>query len=259
MMTEDDLREQLRQEAAFVRPPGDLIPTLASGHARRHRRAARMRMGGVAVATVLVATGMTTVFSASGPSSVRSATAQTSAEIIQRAKEADTAAEKMIVHATTTEGDKGVHDGWAQRSSGLSRITKSGVYDTVRKADGTREEVDYTRKVVLTFGKTPAVDSFGDVVGSGMVQPKDWYAEPSLKVDQPANGQIRLTMRRYGMDMRLWLDSRTYLPARAEYGTYETTFEWLPPTNDNLAKFAHEVPPDFPHEDGDKPVIPPTS
>jgi len=245
MMTEDDLHNRLHQEAASVRPPDDLMETLAVGHARQHRRAARLKVGGTAAAIVAIATVLTSVFATSGGPSVQTAAVPTRAEIIQRAQEADTAAKGMVLHTTTIEGSGAVHDGWVQQSTNLSRITRVDVDDTVRKPDGSRETVDYVAKAVRTSPKEPAVVPFYDVVGSGLLAPGAWYQTEGLVVDPPQGGQVRLTLPLNGVPAHLWLDLRTYRPARAEYGSNRTAFEWLSPTAENLALLNHTVPSDY--------------
>jgi hypothetical protein len=249
MMTEDDLREQLHQEAASVRPPGDLIPTLAAGHTRRYQRTQRMKMGGAAAAIVAVVTVLTSVFAAGGPTSSQPGS---SSEIIKRAKEADASARNMILHSTIDRGGPmNNFEEWQQRAAKQRRSSGPGGFDAVERPDGSREWMDYSTK---TWGITPKwnppLDPPFDSTVTSQFQAKDWYDEPDLIVDPPSNGQVRLGVHSHGTSRYLWLDARTYLPVRFEGLAHDRiTFEWLPPTADNLKLLTHTIPPDFTREE----------
>jgi hypothetical protein len=242
MMTEDDLRDQLREEAASVRPPGDLIETLSLGHARRHRRAARMKIGGVAVATALVATALTTVFAASRPS----VQAAEQAKIIDLAKAADAKAQDKIMHVTST-GPGQVHEAWLLRSTKQTRGFQVGVADVVVDPTGTVEMVHYSDKTAWKAPKRPRDDSMSAyLLAAGIPDVTRFLAEPTLTASRDEDGNINLLLPGvYGRLDRMSLDPKTYLPVSAEANFFKSTIEWLPATADNLKLLHHAVPPDF--------------
>ena len=245
MTVEDELRDRLHRAAAGVTTPGDLLPTLAEEHARRHRRARTAHVGGAIAATVLVAALLTGLFTASGPA-LQVDTADGPAGTIARAQRATSAAGNLIAHLRTEQGGRW-WDSWVLRNEKRARVVWPNAYDTTVKPPGTWEQIDYAKRTVSTttgrdIGDAVTIESGTRTTRIG--DPDAWLREPSLAV-RATGAEIHLVGTRFGTVFEVWLDSTTYLPVRAVFGGYRMSVEWLPATAENRALLDHTVPPGF--------------
>jgi hypothetical protein len=241
MMTEDELRDRLRTEAAGVQPQGDLIESLARGHARRHRRARAGLAAGSLAATGLVVALMAGLFT-SGTTLPVDTASQSDKQIIERAKAAYAATDNMIMNVNTTHS-LGLHNGWVLRSEKQARMVLPGVADTTFKPPGVREEISYRDKIVITLPES-IEDIVSVVTGSGTGDFAPMLNDRTLTV-RSTGDEIHLTVERFGITMDIWLDPKTALPVRAKFDSYSMTFAWFPATEQNRKLLEHVVPPDF--------------
>jgi hypothetical protein len=283
MITEEELRDRLHSESVGLEPRGDLLESLAEGHARKHRRARMGVVGGSIAATALVVTLLGGLLSNVEPAPIDPATLS-DREIIEQAQRADAGARGRILHLKTTvrtptgeESDMGF-EAWAVRSGNQGRVVRShGNLDTVVGPDG-METIDHGQRTVTTF-LMPITDALGHIVPAlGWGEPDHWLDDSYRKVMQ-----LSLSVRRDGTEIHLFfdrddglrfdlvIDPKTYLPVtstvepRTGAGQRtRTTYEWLPATAANRKLMEHSIPPgyevkttDMTRRDGPQPGGPP--
>jgi hypothetical protein len=250
MITEDELRDRLHAESVSLMPPGDLLKTLAEGHARRHKRARAGLIGGSLAATALVVALLSGLLTG-GTLPIEPA-ARSDAAIIERAQQAVAGTDNMILHILTTQrtvDGAQTHDGWALRSENRARIHTANIADRTFSPPDLEEEVNYLTQTVIT-SRRPYGDVGGLITGSGVGDPSSWLREQPLAVNR-TDAEIHLAGQRSGTTVRdVWLDPKTYLPTRAKFGGYEMAIEWLPATSENMRLFEHTVPPLFTRKEG---------
>jgi hypothetical protein len=244
MITEDELRDRLKAESVRLMPRGDLVETLAKGHARRHKRARAGLIGGSLAATALVVALLGGLFT-SAPELAISPASPGDQEIINRVREADRAARGMIMHFTTRDLDPGRSDSgyetWALRSETLGRLKmKWNGADTVVKPDG--KETIYPEKREAVWYPERIDDVGSHVTGSGIGDVTDLLNQDSVRVRTADGTGIHLTLQYHTIAMEILIDPKTYLPAKMTTKQLEFTFDWLPATAENRALLEHTVP-----------------
>jgi hypothetical protein len=260
MITEDELRARLHAESASLTPRGDLVESLAEGHAHRHRRARIGLVGGSIAATALIVTLLGGLFTSGQPVPITSASPG-EAEIIEQARQADAAGRSMILHIKATHSGGGALDGgfesWVLRSETLGRVIVNwNGSDTVVKPDG-QETIFFGDR---TFDTSPERidDAASRVSGSGIGDISLWLKEPGLRVRTDQTG-THLVVQRGSIKMDMLLDSKTYMPVGATFGQYDMKFDWLPATAENRKLLEHTVPPDFTKKTDSKITFPPAT
>ncbi|MBP2320589.1 hypothetical protein JOF56_000974 [Kibdelosporangium banguiense] len=265
MITEDELRDRLHAESVRLMPRGDLLKTVAEGHARRHKRARAGLVGGSIAATALVVALLGGLFTSSTPLPIESASPGQAA-IVRKAKQATAAANNMIMHVTTnnmiaqfTPGTTEGHSvesptvstaaSWALRSEKLARISWPDKFDRIVRP-GYKEEIDYPARTVGFFdGYRLGDDVVAEVSGSGVGDPNSWFDQ--ITEVRPNDGGIHLIGVRRGLRVEIWLDARTYLPNRAVFGNYTMAIDWLPATAENRKLLEHTIPDGFARKPGE--------
>ncbi|SMD16588.1 hypothetical protein SAMN05661093_05550 [Kibdelosporangium aridum] len=248
MMTEDDLREQLRDATADFVPRDDLLESLADRHARQHKRVRRGLIGGSAAAIAVVAVLLGTVFTNTpAPVTVDPATL-TEAEIIEKARAADAAAQGMIVNFTTEGPSWPKSESWALRSERLGRSAQPGVSDMMATPDR-RELIDFHRRTVTTFRGGSDNDVVSSVSASGTGDPGKALQNDTIRlVGVGAEIHLRGKIFENLRTVDIWLDRKTFLPTRSVQGVLTITYKWLPATEENRKNLVHEAPRDFTYE-----------
>jgi hypothetical protein len=254
MITEDELRDRLKAESVGLMPRGDLVETLAKGHARRHKQARAGLIGGSLAATALVVALLGGLFT-SAPELAINPASPGDQEIINRVREADRAARGMIMHFTTRNLDPGRPDSgyetWALRSETLGRVKmKWNGSDTVVKPDGKETINPETREAVWSPERIDDVGSH--VTGSGIGDVTDLLNQDSVRVRTDQTG-IHLTLQYHTIAMDILIDPKTYLPAKMTTTQFEFTFDWLPATAENRTLLEHTVPADYTKKTADSP------
>jgi hypothetical protein len=253
MMTEDELRARLQDASGGIAPQDDLLDTLAAEHARRHKRVRTGLIGGSVAAAALVVTVLGSLFAGGALLPIEPGIPGKD-EVVKRAQDATDAADTMILSLRTDQGQSA--DGtrpptvqsWALQSEWSARSLFPGRVDTTFRAPGIREDIDYlTRKVVINDRYDLGPDIVANVSGSGVGDPGSWLRDQIDEV-RADGAEIHLAGRRMGLKFEVWLNSRTYLPTRAVFGSYTMALEWLPATPENRRLLEHTVPPDFPTE-----------
>nr|WP_042189705.1 hypothetical protein [Kibdelosporangium sp. MJ126-NF4] len=266
-MTEDDLRDRMRDASAGFAPRGDLLESLAEGHARKHKQVRRGVVGGSVAATALVITVLATVFtSAPLPEEVDPAT-MSHAEIIEKARKADANAKGKIMHYVATWPDQPRGGGrelnpaaynpiecWVLRSERRGR-TSVRDYSELVVAPNQRELVEIPqRKVTIMPGGEGDKDVVSSLSLSSTGDPARILTDPATTVVE-VGAEIHLRGSLYEHQVDVWLDPKTFLPKRTKQGVFQFEYSWLPPTQENLRKLTFDVPSDFKRETP-KPVSP---
>jgi hypothetical protein len=263
MTIEDQLRDRLHDETTSLRPPGDLLESLARRHALRNRRARLGLAGASLTATALVAALFVSLLSAPPkPTPPLNGT-----EVIQRARAADAAADGMIVHFVVNyAATYNVQQVWALRSEQRGRSTydsgSTGIVmtDKTIQPPGVLETIDHLQFTVRTISISIDTDPIRGLLPGGTGDLHSWlYSEP-ISVSQ-AGGEIHLVspgdrMPPGGYDPALGtpmgeydmtLDPATYLPKRVVFQNPHITIDldWLPATPQNRQYLEHTVPPGY--------------
>jgi hypothetical protein len=257
VITEDELRDRLKAESVSLMPRGDLLKTLAEGHARRHKRARAGLIGGSIAATALVVALLGGLFTGGTPLPIDPA-AKSDAEVIKRAQEAVAGTNNMIMNILTTERTSGgaqTHDGWALPSENRARIHTANVADRTFNPPDLLEEVNYLTQTVTT-SRAAYADVGALITGSGVGDPSSWLRNQPRMVNR-TESEIHVSAQKFGtMVLDVWLDPKTYLPKRAKLGSFEMSLQWLPATSENLRLLEHTVPPEFTRKEGQPSGLP---
>ncbi|RSM68647.1 hypothetical protein DMH04_47070 [Kibdelosporangium aridum] len=257
-MTEDDLRDRLRAATADLTPHDDLLESLADKHARQHKRARRGLIGGsvaagavaAAVLSIAVIAAVLGALFTHTPAAVTVDPATlTEAEILAKAREADAAAQGMIVNFTTEGASWPKSESWALRSERLGRVIQLGVSDMMVTPDR-RELIDFHRRTVTTFRGGSNSDVVPSVSASGTGDPGKALRNDTIQViGVGAEIHLRGKIFEHLQTVDIWLDRDTFLPTRSVQGVLTITYKWLPTTAENRKNLVHEAPRDFTYED----------
>jgi hypothetical protein len=248
MITEDELRDRLKAESVSLMPRGDLLETIATRHAGRHKRARAGLIGGSIAATALVVALLGSLLTTGAPLGIDPASPGDK-QIVERAKRATVAARTMIMHFYTDQGTSAggttapTVESWALRSEKLGRIRSEGRGDKIVRPPNFSEDVDYIDRTVTTQDKVAVDDVVPHVAGSGITDPDSWF-DGDLEV-RGEGGDIRMAGQRMGLKFEFWVDAKTYMLKRAVFGSYKMTIDWLPATAENRELLEHTVPADF--------------